>query len=82
MLKPYPQEFRDDVVKVARTAPKAPLVKERLGPAHMGTGDELRIATGTWIERTYPPTWTPSPPRPIDPIEVEMIMTLQTATAA
>jgi len=43
---------------------------------------ELRIAIITWIERTYHRRRGPDPPRPIDSIEYETIMTTTQALAA
>ena len=58
------------------------LQKNVLDRRHWATRDELRIAIVTWIERTYHHRRRQARLGRLTPIEYEMIMTPQTATAA
>ncbi len=74
MPKPYPQEFRDDVVRVARN--------REPGHRAWATREELRIAIVTWTERTYHRRRRQAALSRLTPIEYETIMTTPATQAA
>jgi transposase InsO family protein len=76
--KPCPQEFRDDVVKVARSRPEGTTLHGQSSAA----SEELRIEIVTWIERTYHRRRRQASLGRWTSIDYEIFMTPQTATAA
>ncbi len=68
MPKPYPHEFRDDVVRVARNRQEG--------------WEELRVAIVTWIERTHHQRRRQARLGRLTPVEYEAIMTPPASQAA